>query len=55
MPDPEERKPAKEPDRCPLKEIVNHRPAFEVPEVDIVVAPGQQAGGGNIQLGMHKE
>ena len=39
-PDPDERKPTKEPDRCPLKEIVNHRPAIQVLEVDIVVAPG---------------
>ena len=50
-PDPEERKPAKEPDRCPLKEIVNHKPALQVPEVDIIVAPSRQAAGANINLG----
>ena len=53
-PDQEERKPDKEPDRCPLKEIVNHRPAFEVPEVDIIVAPGRQAAGANAQLGAQR-
>ena len=41
-PDPEERKPEKEPVRCPLKEIVNHKPALQVPEVDIVVAPVEE-------------
>ena len=52
-PDPEDRKPAKEPSRCPLQEIVNHKPALEVPQVDIVVAPGCQAAA-NIQLGAHR-
>ena len=50
-PDPNKRKPAKEPVRCPLKEIVNHIPALEIPEVDIVVAPGRRAAGANINLG----
>ena len=50
-PDPDKRKPAKEPVRCPLKEIVNHIPALEIPEVDIIVTPGRQAAGGNINLG----
>ena len=53
-PEQEERKPAKEPNRCPLREIVNHRPALEVPEVDIIVAPGRQAGGINAQLGAQR-
>ena len=49
----QERQPAKEPNRCPLKEIINHRPALEVPEVDLVVAPGRQGAGvnANAQLG----
>ena len=50
-PDPDERKTDKEPVRCPLKEIVNHRPVLQVPEVDIIVAPGRRAAGANINLG----
>ena len=50
-PDPKERKPDKEPVRCPLKEIVNHIPALEIPEVDIIAAPGRRAAGANINLG----
>ena len=42
-PDSLERRPAKEPIRCPLKEIVNHRPALQIPPVNIVAAPGTQA------------
>ena len=38
-----ERRPEKEPIRCPLKEIVNHRPALQIPPVNIVAAPGTQA------------
>ena len=53
-PDQEVRKPAKEPERCPLREIVNHRPVFEVPQVDIVVAPGGRAAGANAQLGAQR-
>ena len=30
-PDPSDRKPDKEPIRCPLKDIVNHRPALNIP------------------------
>ena len=40
-PDPTDRRPEKEPIRCPLKEIINHRPALHIPKVDIIVAPGQ--------------
>ena len=42
-PDPTERRPEKEPIRCPLKEIINHRPALHIPPVDLTVAPGRQA------------
>ena len=39
-PDPPERLPEKEPIRCPLKEIINHRPALHIPPVHLTVAPG---------------
>ena len=42
-PDPTERQPEKEPIRCPLKEIINHRPALHIPPADLTVAPGRQA------------
>ena len=42
-PDPTERRPEKEPIRCPLKEIINHRPTLHIPPVDLTVAPGGQA------------
>ena len=42
-PDPTEQQPEKEPIRCPLKEIINHRPALQIPPVDIIAAPGRQA------------
>ena len=42
-PDSIEWRPEKEPIRCPLKEIVNHRPALQIPPIDIVAAPGGQA------------
>ena len=42
-PDPTERRPEKEPIRCPLKEIINHRPVLHIPPVDIIAAPGRQA------------
>ena len=48
-PEPPERRPDKEPIRCPLKEIVNHQPALHIPPVDLTVAPGGRAA--NIQLG----
>ena len=43
-PDPIERKPEKEPIRCPLKEIVNHRAALHIPPVDIIATPGRWGG-----------
>ena len=39
-PEPPERGPDKEPIRCPLKEIINHRPALCIPPVDATVVPG---------------
>ena len=42
-PEPYERKPEKEPTRCPLKEIINHNRALHIPPVDIIVAPGWRA------------
>ena len=42
-PDPTERRPEKEPIRCPLKEIINHRPALHIPPVDLTIVPGRQA------------
>ena len=42
-PDPTERRPEKEPLRCPLKEIINHKPALHIPPVDLTVTPGGQA------------
>ena len=48
-PDPTERRPEKEPIRCPLKEIINHRPALHIPPVNLTVAPGGQAV--NLQRG----
>ena len=39
-PDPPERRPEKEPIRCPLKEIINHRHALQIPPVNLTVAPG---------------
>ena len=51
-PEPSIRKPEKEPIRCPLKEIINHRPALQIPPVDLIVAPGRQAA--NVQLGRQR-
>ena len=51
-PDPTDRKPEREPLRCPLKEIVNHRAALNVPPVDIIVAPGRQVT--NTQRGLQR-
>ena len=51
-PDPTERQPEKEPIRCPLKEIINHRPALHIPPVDIIAAPGRQAA--NAQRGIQR-
>ena len=36
----------------PLKEIINHRPALQIPPVDLTVAPGRQAA--NMQLGRQR-
>ena len=52
MPEPSIRQPEKEPIRCPLKEIINHRPALQIPPVDLIVAPGRQAS--NVQLGRQR-
>ena len=51
-PDPTEQQPEKEPIRCPLKEIINHRPALQIPPVDIIAAPGSQAA--NAQRGIQR-
>ena len=51
-PEPPQRHPDKEPVRCPLKEIINHRPALRIPPVDLTVAPGGQAA--NVQLGRQR-
>ena len=51
-PEPHVRQPEKEPIRCPLKEIINHRPALQIPPIDITVAPGRQVA--NIQLGRQR-
>ena len=51
-PDPTERRLEEEPRRCPLREIVNHRPALNIPPVDLIVAPGQQAI--NVQVGLQR-
>ena len=51
-PDPTERRPEKEPIRCLLKEIINHRPALHIPPVDIIAAPGGQAA--NAQQGIQR-
>ena len=48
-PEPRDRRPYKEQIRCPLKEIINHRPALHIPPVDLIVAPGGLAP--NVQLG----
>ena len=40
-PEPPQRCPDKEQIRCPLKEIINHRPAVHIPPVSLTVAPGR--------------
>ena len=50
--EPYERKPAEEPARCPLKEIINHNGPLHIPPVDIIVAPGQRAP--NTQRGLQR-
>ena len=51
-PEPVTRQPEKEPIRCPLKEIINHRPVLQIPPVNLIVAPGRQAT--NVQLGRQR-
>ena len=51
-PDPVERKSEKEPIRCLLKEIVNHRAALHILPVDIIAAPGRR--GRNAQWGLQR-
>ena len=51
-PEPQERQPDKEPIRCPLKEIINHRPTLHIPPVNLTVAPGRRAA--NVQLGRQR-
>ena len=51
-PEPSVRQPEKEPIRCPLKEIINHRPALQIPPIHLTVAPGRQAA--NVQLGRQR-
>ena len=51
-PEPCKRQPEQEPIRCPLKEIINHRPALQIPPVDLTVAPGRWAA--NMQLGRQR-
>ena len=50
-PDPSDRKPDKELIRCPLKEIVDHRPTLNIPPVNLTVAPGRRA---NLQQGVER-
>ena len=42
-PEPPQRHLDKDQVRCPLKEIVNHRPALHIPPVNLTVAPGRRA------------
>ena len=51
-PEPKERLPDREQIRCPLKEIINHRPALHIPHVNLTVAPGGRAA--NVQLGRQR-
>ena len=51
-PEPYIRQPENEPLRCPLKEIINHRPALQIPPVVLTVAPGRRAA--NVQLGRQR-
>ena len=41
------REPEKEPIRCPLQDLIIHRPALNIPPVDMIVAPGHRATNGN--------
>ena len=50
-PEPREARPEKEPIRCPLKEIINHTPALQIPPVNLIVAPGCAP---NVQWGIQR-
>ena len=51
-PEPPKRCLDKEEIRCPLKEIINHRPALHIPPVNLTVAPGRRAA--QVQLGRQR-
>ena len=51
-PEPPQRCLDKDQIRCPLKEIVNHRPALHIPPVNLTVAPGRRAA--QVQLGRQR-
>ena len=51
-PEPPQRCLDKDQIRCPLKEIVNHRPALHIPPVKLTVAPGRRAA--QVQLGRQR-
>ena len=51
-PEPPQRCLDKEQIRCPLKEIINHRPALHIPPVNLTVAPGRRAA--QVQLGRQR-
>ena len=48
-PEPLVRQPDKEQIWCPLREIINHLPALQIPPVDLTVTPGRRAT--KVQLG----
>ena len=48
-PEPLVRQPEREQIRCPLREIINHPPALQIPPVDLTVAQGRRTA--NVQLG----
>ena len=51
-PEPPQRCLDKEQIRCPLKEIIKHRPALHIPPVNLTVAPGRRAA--QVQLGRQR-
>ena len=51
-PEPPKRCLDKEEIRCPLKEIINHRPALHIPPVNLTIAPGRRAA--QVQLGRQR-
>ena len=46
-PEPLVRQPDKEQIQCPLREIINHPPALQIPPVNLTVAPGRRAANVN--------